>query len=57
MTNNLEKIGFHKGSISTLIKEREEMIKIIEIINNLLKAHSEELRKMGIEITKKENKE
>ena len=39
------------------IEEREEMIKIIEIIDNLLKAHSEELRKMGIEITKKENKE
>jgi len=53
MDNN-EKIGFHKGSISTLLKEREEMLKIITIIDNLVNAHAEELKKLGVDITKKE---
>ncbi len=51
--NKHEKIGFHKGSISTLLKEREEMVKIIQIIDNLISAHSEELKKLGVELKKK----
>ncbi len=52
--NKHEKIGFHKGSISTLLKEREEMIKIINVIDNLLEAHTDELKKLGINIKRKE---
>lgn len=45
-----EVIGFHKGSIQTLINERNELVKIIQITEALIKAHVEELKKSGIEI-------
>jgi len=47
-----EEIGFHKGAISTLIKERQELAKMIGIVDTLLKAHVEALKKLGIDITK-----
>ncbi|MBI2047362.1 hypothetical protein HYT26_04355 [Candidatus Pacearchaeota archaeon] len=42
--------GFHKGSIQTLINERNELVKIIQITEALIKAHVDELKKLGIEI-------
>lgn len=45
-----EVIGFHKGSIQTLINERNELVKIIQITEALIKAHVEELKKLGVEI-------
>jgi hypothetical protein len=45
-----EEIGFHKGAITTLLKERQEMIRLIGIIDALLKAHSEALQKLGINL-------
>jgi len=51
-----EEIGFHKGSITTLLKERQEFIRMIGIIDALLKAHSEALQKLGVGIGKAEEK-
>ena len=45
-----EIIGFHKGSIQTLVNERNELIKIIQVTESLIKAHIEELKKLGVEI-------
>ncbi|MBI4096067.1 MAG: hypothetical protein HY438_04345 [DPANN group archaeon] len=45
-----EQIGFHKGSITTLLKEREEMVKIVTIVDSLLKAHLDALQKLGVNI-------
>jgi hypothetical protein len=45
-----EEIGFHKGAITTLLKERQEMIRLIGIIDALLKAHSEALQKLGVSL-------
>ena len=42
--------GFHKGSIQTLINERNELVKIIQITEALIKAHVDELKKLGVEI-------
>ena len=50
-----EKIGFHKGALSTLVKEREEMLKIINIVEQLMKYHIEELQKLGVDLTKVQN--
>ncbi|MFH0868773.1 MAG: hypothetical protein V1839_00950 [archaeon] len=52
MVKNDEEIGFHKGAISTLIKERQEVAKMIGIVDALLKAHIEALKKLGVDITK-----
>ncbi len=45
-----EEIGFHKGAVTTLLKERQEFVRMISIIDALLKAHSEALQKLGIGI-------
>jgi len=47
-----EEIGFHKGAISTLIKERQEIAKMLSIVDALLKAHVEALKKLGVDVTK-----
>ncbi len=48
-----EMIGYHKGAINTLINERNEMIKIAQITENLIKAHVEELKKLGVNLEQK----
>ena len=45
-----EMIGFHKGSIQTLVNERNELAKIVQITEALIKAHLEELKKLGVDI-------
>lgn len=50
---NEEQIGFHKGAISTLVKERQEFVKTINIVDSLLAMHVEALKKLGVDVTKK----
>ena len=47
-----EKIGFHKGSLSVLAKEREEMMRILGIIEQLMQMHVGELQRLGVDLTK-----
>ena len=51
-----EQIGFHKGSISTLAKEREELLKIVNIVEQLIQVHSESLKKLGVDLEKEARK-
>ena len=39
-----EQIGFHKGSLSTLAKEREEMMRILQIVEQLMQMHIKGLK-------------
>lgn len=45
-----ERIGYHKGAISTLVGERNELIRLLKIADELIKAHAKELEKFGIKI-------
>jgi len=54
--NKDEQIGFHKGSISTLAKEREELLKIVNIVEQLIQVHSESLKKLGVDLEKEARK-
>lgn len=45
-----EKIGFHKGSISTLSKERQELARILGIVEQLLQMHLQELKELGVDL-------
>lgn len=47
-----EKIGFHKGALTTLAKEREEMLKILNIVEQLMQAHIKALKDLGIDLNK-----
>ena len=45
-----EKIGFHKGSLATLTKEREEMMRILQIVEQLMQMHIKEVKDLGIDL-------
>ncbi len=45
-----EQIGYHKGALATLAKEREEMKKVVSIVEQLMHAHLEELKKLGVDL-------
>ena len=45
-----EQIGFHKGALATLAKEREEMGKIIQIVEQLMQMHIKALKEQGVDL-------
>jgi hypothetical protein len=51
-----EQIGFHKGSLSTLSKEREELARILNIVEQLMQMHIGALKDLGVDISKQEAK-
>ncbi len=54
-----EQVGFHKGSLTTLAKEREELLRILQIVEQLMQMHIKGLKDLGVELEKaaKEQKE
>ncbi|HLD02829.1 MAG TPA: hypothetical protein VJC07_03975 [Candidatus Nanoarchaeia archaeon] len=52
MANNPEEIGFHKGSLATLAKEREELLRIVHITEQLIQAHIKALKDLGVDLEK-----
>jgi len=47
-----EQVGFHKGALSTLAKEREEMQRILQIVEQLMTMHIKALKDLGIDLEK-----
>ena len=47
-----EQIGFHKGALATLAKEREEMQKILTIVEQLMQMHIKALKDLGVDLEK-----
>jgi hypothetical protein len=47
-----EQIGFHKGALTTLAKEREEMMKILSIVEQLMQMHIKNLQGLGVDLQK-----
>ncbi|HIH31717.1 TPA: hypothetical protein HA235_03340 [Candidatus Woesearchaeota archaeon] len=47
-----EQVGFHKGSLSTLSKERAELGRILQIIEQLMQMHVAALNELGVDLTK-----
>ncbi len=45
-----EQIGFHKGSLTTLAKEREEMMRILQIVEQLMHMHIKSLKGLGVDL-------
>ena len=45
-----EQVGYHKGSITTLSKERQELARILSIVDQLLAMHLAELKKLGVDV-------
>lgn len=47
-----EQIGFHKGSLSTLAKERQELLRILGIVEQLMQMHAKGLQDLGVDLSK-----
>ena len=50
--NKDEQIGFHKGSLTTLAKEREELVRILQIVEQLMQMHLRSLKEFGVDLQK-----
>jgi len=57
MTKDEEKIGFHKGALATLTKEREELLRILQIVEQLMQMHIKELKNLGVDLAVQAKKE
>ncbi|MBI2139843.1 hypothetical protein HYU14_02885 [Candidatus Woesearchaeota archaeon] len=51
-----EQIGFHKGSLATLAKERSEMLRILQIVEQLMQMHIKGLKDLGIDLEQEAKK-
>ena len=45
-----EQVGFHKGALATLVKERQEMLKILQIVEQLMQMHLAALKELGVDL-------
>ena len=45
-----QQIGFHRGSLATLSKEREELMRIIQVVEQLMGMHIQGLKDLGIDL-------
>ncbi len=54
--NEAELIGFHKGSLTTLAKERQELLRILTIVEQLMQMHVKELKKLGVDLEEEAKK-
>ena len=50
MTSNDEQVGFHKGALSTLAKERQELLKLVGIVEQLMQMHVNALKELGVDL-------
>jgi hypothetical protein len=45
-----ELIGFHKGALNTLGNERNELAKMVSVVDQLIQAHMKGLKDLGIDL-------
>ncbi|MEA3378482.1 MAG: hypothetical protein U9Q69_02470 [Nanoarchaeota archaeon] len=45
-----QQVGIHKGSLSVLAKEREEFIKLLNVVEQLMQAHIKALKDLGVDL-------
>ncbi len=43
-------VGFHQGSLNTLINERNELVKLIQQIERVMQAHIKRLEELGVKV-------
>jgi hypothetical protein len=51
-----EQVGFHKGALTTLAKERQELTRILAIVEQLMQMHLKALGDMGVDLAKEAKK-
>ncbi len=49
-TDSNEQVGFHKGALTTLANERNELARILQIVEQLMQAHIKALKDLGVDL-------
>jgi len=47
-----EEIGYHKGALNTLVNERNELIRMVQVVESIMQAHIKKLEELGVKIQK-----
>lgn len=50
MAEKDEQIGFHKGALTTLAKERQELSRMLQIVEQLMQVHIKGLKELGVDL-------
>lgn len=45
-----QEIGYHQGALNTLVNERNELVKIVQVVESVMQAHIKRLEELGIKI-------
>lgn len=45
-----EEIGYHKGALNTLVNERNELFRMVQIVDSLIQGHAKRLQELGVKI-------
>ena len=48
--NKDEQVGVHKGSLSVLAAERNELVRMITVVEQLMQAHIKALKDLGVDL-------
>ena len=56
MADKDEQVGFHKGALTTLANERNELLRIINVVEQLMQAHIKGLKELGVDLEKEAKK-
>ncbi|HLD06736.1 MAG TPA: hypothetical protein VJC16_04350 [Candidatus Nanoarchaeia archaeon] len=54
--SNGEQVGFHKGALSTLAKERQELLRLLQIVEQLMQVHVKGLKELGVDLEEEARK-
>ena len=55
-SNDAEQVGFHKGALTTLAKERQELKRMLGIVEQLMQMHLKALQELGVDLEKEAKK-
>jgi len=45
-----EEVGFHKGALNTLVNERNELLKMAQVVEQIIQAHVKRLEELGVKL-------
>jgi hypothetical protein len=48
-----EEVGYHKGALNTLANERNELVKMIQIVDTFIQDNLKRLEELGVKVNKK----
>ena len=48
--NKDEQVGFHKGALTTLAKERQELARMLGVVEQLMQMHIKALKDLGVDL-------